>query len=133
MLRHPPSNNQYIIGLFLKRGYHDSLVRKMRGTLYPRSKLMAKLLDKYFPEAFPRLVFGGSAYWVKAPQHINTEQFAQKAKQLGILIESGNVFFAENTSVNHFFRLGFSSISSAGIRKGIPLLAKLMKEHPPIK
>ena len=94
---------------------------------------MAKLLDEYFPEAFPRLVFGGSAYWVKAPQHIDTEQFAQTAKKIGILIESGNVFFAETTPVHHFFRLGFSSISSDAIKQGIPLLAKLMKKYTVIK
>ena len=26
MLRHPPMNNQRAVGLFLSRGYHDSLV-----------------------------------------------------------------------------------------------------------
>ena len=129
MLRHPPSNNQYIIGLFLKRGYHDALLRKMRATLHQRSKLMATLLDQYFPQAFPRLVFGGSAYWIEAPPSIDTEQFAKSAKKIGILIESGNVFFAENTPVKHFFRLGFSSITSDAIKKGIPLLAELMEAY----
>lgn len=127
MLRHPPSNNQYIIGLFLKRGYHDALIRKMRTTLHHRSQLMASLLDEHFPQAFPRLVFGGSAYWIEAPHYLDTELLAQKAKQSGILIESGTVFFAENTPVKHFFRLGFSSISSEAIERGIPLLAKLIK------
>jgi GntR family transcriptional regulator/MocR family aminotransferase len=131
MLRHPPSNNQYIIGLFLKRGYHDALVRKMRKILHHRSELMAKLLDQYFPQAFPRLVFGGSSYWIEAPKGLDTELLAQKAKQVGILIESGNVFFAENTPVKHFFRLGFSSISSDAIKEGIPLLAKLMTTMKP--
>jgi GntR family transcriptional regulator/MocR family aminotransferase len=134
MLRHPPSNNQYIIGLFLKRGYHDSLVRKMRAILYKRSKLMAKLLDEHFPAAFPRLVFGGSAYWIEGPAQIDSQQFAKRAKQVGILIESGNVFYAkEGTAVKHYFRLGFSSISSLGVEQGIPLLAKLMKEYTGLK
>lgn len=126
ILRHPPSNNQYIIGLFLKRGYHDSLVRKMTETLYRRSKLMASLLDQYFPETFPRLAFGGSSYWIEGPKTLDANELARKAKEVGILIEPGKIFFHHNDSAKHFFRLGFSSIPSDKIEPGIKLLAELV-------
>jgi GntR family transcriptional regulator/MocR family aminotransferase len=126
MLRHPPSNNQYIIGLFLKRGYHDALVRKMSQTLYHRSQLMAELLDKYFPNASPKLDFGGSAYWIKGSKKLDSEELAIKAKAIGILIEPGNTFFGQENRPRHYFRLGFSSISSRKIATAIPLLAELI-------
>ena len=126
MLRHPPSNNQYIIGLFLKRGYHDSLVRKMSHILHRRSQAMQTVLDRYFPAASTSLAFGGSAYWIKGPASLDSEQLAIEAKQHGILIEPGNTFFSQGDNVRNYFRLGFSSISEDKIAEGIPLLANLV-------
>ena len=126
MLRHPPSNNQYIIGLFLKRGYHDALIRKMSKTLHKRSQLMQELLDKYFPDSSPKLAFGGSAYWIKGPQDLDSERLVLEAKKKGILIESGNTFFAQEGAVKNYFRLAFSSISSDKISEAIPILARLV-------
>ena len=130
MLRHPPSNNQYIIGLFIKRGYHDALIRKMSKTLHKRSQIMQELLDKYFPDSSSKLAFGGSAYWIKGPKDLDSEALVIKAKELGILIESGNTFFAQKShkknTVKNYFRLGFSSISSNQIREAMPILASLI-------
>ena len=126
MLRHPPSNNQFIIGLFLKRGYHDALVRRLTETLHKRSVLMGELLNQYFPEAFFKLVFGGSSYWIEGPRDLDSQELAIRAKQKGILIEPGNTFFHQGSPVKHFFRLGFSSISSEKISQGVPLLAELV-------
>lgn len=128
MLRHPPSNNQYIIGLFLKRGYHDALIRKMSHTLHQRSKLMRELLDKYFPNASPTLTFGGSAYWIKGPKNLDSSELFIKAKELGILIEPGTTFFCKKDSIKNYFRLGFSSISSQRITEAMPILANLVYE-----
>ena len=131
MLRHPPSNNQYIIGLFIKRGYHDALIRKMSKTLYKRSQIMQELLDQYFPNSSPKLAFGGSAYWIKGSKDLDSEALLIKAKELGILIESGNTFFAPQkhikNTLKNYFRLGFSSISSNQIREAMPILANLAK------
>jgi GntR family transcriptional regulator/MocR family aminotransferase len=126
MLRHPPSNNQYIIGLFLKRGYHDALIRKMSQTLHKRSQLMHELLEEYFPDSSAKLSFGGSAYWIKGPKDLDSEELVVRAKKLGILIESGKSFFGQAEPVKHYFRLGFSSISSQKISEAIPMLAKLV-------
>jgi len=126
MLRHPPSNNQYIIGLFLKRGYHDSLVRKMTHTLHERSKLMRELLDEYFPGASPKQSFGGSAYWIEGPKTLDSEELAIRAKQAGMLIEPGTTFYSQEDPTKNYFRLGFSSISSDKITQAMPLLAQLV-------
>jgi len=105
-------------------------MRKMSDTLQRRSKLMSKLLHQYFPNAFPRLSFGGSSYWIEGPKDLDSEELAERAKKEGLLIESGNIFFHENNQMKNCFRLGFSSISSKKIKEGIPLLAKLAHEKP---
>lgn len=128
MLRHPPSNNQFIIAQFLKRGYHDALIRRISQTLHRRSSVMKTLLDKYFPGSTKKSDFGGSSYWVRGPKGLNAINLAQIAKQSGILIETGTPSFCPGTEKENYFRLGFSSISSAKIREGLPKLSQLMSE-----
>ena len=91
---------------------------------------MQELLDKYFPDSSPKLAFGGSAYWIKGPKDLDSEALVIKAKESGVLIESGNTFFAQNndieSTVKNYFRLGFSSISSSQIKEAMPILADLV-------
>ena len=126
MLRHPPANNQFIISLFLKRGYHDALARKITKKLYKRSVLMKQLLENYFPQAFSTLSFGGSSYWIKCPSGVDSQVLAKAAKKQGILIEPSSSFYHQSSSNSDYFRLSFSSINSDKIEQGIPLLATLL-------
>ncbi|MFT5607182.1 MAG: GntR family transcriptional regulator/MocR family aminotransferase [Parvicella sp.] len=126
MLRHPPSNNQYIISHFLKRGYHDSLVRRITSTLHHRSKLVQSMLNELLPGSIASPTFGGSSYWVKGPENIDANELAQKAKEKGILIEPGDIFFHGENRPKNYFRLGFSSISEEKIDAGLPILAELI-------
>jgi GntR family transcriptional regulator/MocR family aminotransferase len=126
MLRHPPSNNQFIIAQFLKRGYHDALIRRISHTLYHRSKIMKMLLDEYFPGATQKPDFGGSSFWVRGPEGLDCRKLGETARQHGILIETGDSFFYPGTEKLNYFRLGFSSISVEQIKAGLPLLSELM-------
>jgi len=126
MLRHPPSNNQFIIAQFLKRGYHDALIRRISHTLYHRSQIIKALLDEHFPGGASKSDFGGSSYWVQAGNELDTRILADVAKDKGILIEPGDSFFYPGTEKQNYFRLGFSSISAEQIRTGLPLLADLV-------
>jgi GntR family transcriptional regulator/MocR family aminotransferase len=126
MLRHPPSNNQFIIAQFLKRGYHDALMRRISHTLFHRSKTMKTLLDEYFPGCTQKPDFGGSSFWVRGPEGLDCRLLGEAAKQQGILIENGDTFFYPGTEKLNYFRLGFSSITTEQIKAGLPLLSKLM-------
>lgn len=127
MLRHPPANNQFIIAHFLKRGYHDALVRRMTSALHHRSKLMQATLNELLPNSISNPTFGGSSYWVKGPTDLDADALASKAKEKGILIEPGTIFFHGKNRPKNYFRLGFSSISEEKIDAGLPILAKLIK------
>ena len=126
MLRHPPSNNQFIIAQFLKRGYHDALIRRISHTLHGRSQVMKEMLDEYFPGATKKPDFGGSSFWVRGPNTLNARDLADAAKAKGILIEPGSAFFHPGTEKLNYFRLGFSSISIRQIKEGLPLLSDLV-------
>ncbi|MBX2868088.1 MAG: PLP-dependent aminotransferase family protein [Acidiferrobacterales bacterium] len=127
MMRHPPSNNQFIIAQFLGRGYHDALINRLSQTLHKRWSLLGDLLDKHFPGGSRRPTFGGSAVWVEGPATLDSQLLLERAKQEGILFEPGSVFFHGNNKPKHFFRLGFSSIPTDHIEPGIEKLFALLK------
>ena len=126
MLRHPPSNNQFIIAQFLKRGYHDALIRRITHTLHHRSQVMKALLDQYIPGSTQKPDFGGSSFWIRGPEGLDARELAERAKQKGILIETGSAIFYPGTEKLNYFRLGFSSINVEQIKAGIPLLSELI-------
>jgi len=126
MLRHPPSNNQFIIAQFLKRGYHDALVNRLSHTLKERWSLLGDLLDAHFPGNSNRPSFGGSAFWIEGPAHLNATELADRAAHSGIVFEPGEVFFRGPKRPKNFFRLGFSSIATNKIEQGVEKLVALM-------
>ena len=127
MMRHPPSNNQFVIAQFLKRGYHDALVNRLSQTLHKRWALLGDLLDKHFPGSSQRPTFGGSAVWVEGPPTLDSKLLLKRAMHEGILFEPGEVFFHGTRKPTHFFRLGFSSIPTDHIEPGIEKLFALLK------
>ena len=126
MLRHPPSNNQFIIAEFLKRGYHDALINRLSHTLHERWTLLGDLLEANFPGNSYRSTFGGSAFWIEGPKSLDASILATTAARSGILFEPGEVFFHSNDRPKNFFRLGFSSIPTNRIEEGIEKLIKLI-------
>ncbi|MGI9318363.1 MAG: PLP-dependent aminotransferase family protein [bacterium] len=127
MMRHPPSNNQFIIAQFLKRGYHDSLINRLSHTLHQRWELLGDLLDQHFPGGSHRPTFGGSAIWVEGDKDLNSAELLQRAKKEGILFEPGEVFFHGPDVPKYYFRIGFSSIPTERIEAGIEKLMQLLK------
>lgn len=128
MLRHPPSNNQYIVARFLQRGYHDSLIRKLSLTLYQRSIAMRIQLEKYFPGESSLSHHGGSALWLKGPEGLDSRVLADLLIREGVLIEPGDVFFYPKQEKCRYFKLGFSSLPEDKIADGIDIIVKTIKK-----
>ncbi|KAG1694726.1 HTH-type transcriptional regulator TauR [Nymphon striatum] len=103
MLKHPPSNNQFIIARFLQRGYHDSLI---------------PLESQH----------GGSALWIKGPDGLDSRKLAEELLKEGVLIEPGDVYFYPKKEKCEYFRLGFSSLPEGKIAAGIEIIVKKIKD-----
>ena len=128
MLRHPPANNQRSIGLFIARGYYDSLSATLVKAYQERHKIMADALQKHMPGLAEQPTFGGSCYWVKGPRGLDARELRDKAAKHGILIESGDIHFLGEDSPKNYFRLGYSSINPKLIEPGIEKLSHIMHE-----
>ena len=126
MVRHPPANNQRIVALFLSMGHHDSLIHRLSDTYRERWHIMGEALNRHLPESTRIPSFGGTAYWVAAPAGINTRLLRDQAREQGILIEPGDVFYQQNNPPQNYFRLGYSAIGAKQIEPGIKKLAALI-------
>lgn len=128
MVRHPPTNNQRLVALFLSMGHHDSLIHRLSKTYQERWQVMGEALNKHLPESTRIPSFGGTSYWVEAPEQLDTRGLKNLAREQGILIESGDICFMQDDPPQNYLRLGYSSISAKQIEPGIKKLADLIHQ-----
>ena len=129
MLRHPAANNERSTGLFLAMGYHDALLRRMRVAHAERAQVMAHALREHLPDVAFATVPGASSYWLAFAPPIDTRTLAGAAARRGVLIEPGDVFFADAAAApRHYARLGFASIATDRIEPGVAELAAACSE-----
>jgi GntR family transcriptional regulator/MocR family aminotransferase len=129
MLRHPPTNNQRAVALFLSLGHHDALIRTLGEAYRARAQTLANALRRHLPEMTFQMPQGGSAIWIAAPSNVNMSEVARVAASRGLLFDPGEVFFFRKGAPRHFFRLGYSSIPIARIEEGVKLLAQILRER----
>lgn len=127
MLRHPPTNNQRAVALFLDRGYHDALLRQIHLVYYSRWQCMGDALARHMPQSSVPSTYGGSCYWIQGPTGLDCHALQHLAREQGILIECGDIHFFDRRRTE-FFRLGFSAIPEARIEPGIERLAQLLPD-----
>ncbi|MES2542347.1 MAG: GntR family transcriptional regulator, partial [Pseudomonadota bacterium] len=67
--------------------------------------------------------FGGSSFWMRAPDGVDTEALALRLRGDGVLIEPGRAFFAGEGPGN-YYRLAYSSIALPKISEGVARIAQ---------
>lgn len=129
MYRHPPTNNQRTASFFLSLGHHDSLVSRLHSSYRERWEVMGAALGKYLPNSARSPSFGGTAFWVTGPDGLDARVLMEAALEKGVVIEPGDVFFAEENPPRNCFRLGFSSIAADRIEEGVRIIAELIEQQ----
>ena len=123
MLRHPPSNNQRAAALFLGLGHYKAHIRRLGASLGGRAEHLNLAIKKHLPEFSFRLGEGVSSCWLEGPNDLDGQALAAEAQKLGVLVETGDIFFMGDQAPKNFLRLGFSSIPAERIEPGIAALA----------
>lgn len=127
VLRHPPGQIQRTVAYFLSLGHYDALLRRMSRAYKKRREAMDAAIKAHGLTVAGQATFGGSSVWMRAPDHINTTQLAERLRSKGVLIEPGAPFFSRDTPPQTYFRLAYSSIPSERIAEGVGLIAQAMK------
>jgi GntR family transcriptional regulator/MocR family aminotransferase len=126
MLRHSSAYVQRAFALFVSLGHHDAMMRRLAHAYRERAEALTGALARHLPQLQAMPVAGGASCWVRGPLHLDARALAQQAQALGVLIEPGDVFFAQ-PGVGHCFRLGYSAIEAGRIDAGIQALAQALK------
>ncbi len=127
VLRHPPGHIQRTATYFLSRGHYDALIRRMGKAYLDRRRTMDRAIADHGLTVAGAGSFGGSSFWMRAPEGVDTSALAKTLQADGVLIEQGNHFFAAANPPQNFYRLAYSSIPSARIPDGIARIAAAIK------
>jgi GntR family transcriptional regulator/MocR family aminotransferase len=127
LLRHPPGHIQRTVAYFLSLGHYDALINRMRAAYKRRRQIMAESIAEAGLTVAGQGGFGGSSFWMRAPQGTDTDALAMRLRGDGVLIEAGKSFFDPARPQGQFYRLGYSSIAPAKIPDGIARIAKAIK------
>ena len=126
MLRHPPSNNQRVMALFIGLGHYRGHMRRLAETLAVRAAIVDAALPRHLPGCTVRRDAGAASAWITGSEGLDARALAEAARRVGVLIEPGDVFFADPEQGRRSFRLGFSSIRTDRIEQGIARLGSLV-------
>jgi GntR family transcriptional regulator/MocR family aminotransferase len=127
MIRHPPTNNQRALAIFIAQGHYDRLLARTRAALANRARSMAAALRQFLPEFSFHEPRGGSAIWLKGPGEIDLSRVETEARQNGVIVEFGGPFFCAPSPPPNYLRLGYSSIPCERIVPGIERLAETVR------
>ncbi|WP_298818166.1 PLP-dependent aminotransferase family protein [uncultured Roseibium sp.] len=128
VLRHPPGLIQRTAAYFLSLGHYDAQIARMGRIYRKRRSIMEQSISEERLSLTTQGTFGGSSFWMKAPDGIDSTKLAMSLRQDGVLIEPGSAFFAAEEEDPGHYRLAYSSIASAHIPDGISLIGQKIKE-----
>ena len=109
-------------------GHYDAQIRKMSAALQGRREAMQTAIDDAGLSVAGMGAFGGSSFWMRAPQGVDTADCAKALETRSVLIEPGHAFFAGDAPPRNFYRLGYSSIPHGRIADGLEIVRTIL--HP---
>lgn len=127
VLRHPPGLMQRSAAYFLSLGHYDALIRRMGRAFHERRTVMDTALKEHGLHIAGQGVYGGSSFWMKADDDIDTAVAARRLQSKGVLIEQGRPFFATEDAPSNYYRLAYSSLRANKIAEGVKLIASEVK------
>ena len=133
MIRHPTAFIERSFAQFLALGYYDTFNRRLAAVYRERAQVLSEALAGSMPGMHFPPVTGGSSFWVEGPAWLDARRLADEARAERVLIEPGDVHFADEPPPLNYFRLGFSSIGPPAIREGIRRLGALVDRQRPAR
>ena len=124
-----PNYTQVIANEFMRQGYMDRYLDKIRKEYAERSRLMLDALQEYMPEeikwSHPK---GGFYIWVELPEDMDSTDVLKESIEKGAVFVTGKTFDPENKQ-NNFFRLSYSNMDKNQIAPGIEIIASAIKNN----
>ncbi|WP_298431554.1 PLP-dependent aminotransferase family protein [uncultured Jannaschia sp.] len=123
ILRHVPGHTQRAAAYYLAQGHYDAQVQKMARAYRDRRSVAEAAIAEHGLLLAGASTFGGSSFWMRAPDGVRSDDLAHAARAQQVLIEPAGAFFGPERDPGTHYRLAYSSISSEDIPEGIRRLA----------
>lgn len=131
VLRHPPGLIQRTAAYFLSLGHYDAQINRMRKAYQNRRQVMESAIRTSGLTMAGQEGDGGSCFWMRAPEDVDTEALARRLYDQGVVIEPGKAFFDPVDAPTNYYRLAYSSIASSSINRGIEIIAGAISRSGP--
>ena len=126
MLRHIPANNQRSVALFIGLGHYHNMFTKIQRTNKERWNLInEKIKEEPLLSCAPTV--GGSTFWIKIPESINSTKLCQELLKKGVVLRPGDASFFDQDSPKNYLHLGYSAIDTNKINIGMDIIIKQIK------
>jgi GntR family transcriptional regulator/MocR family aminotransferase len=127
-VRHAAGHSQRAMALLIASGQYHRTVRRRRTNLAHRWSSLRDALNEHLPWAVDAPP-GGVSIWVAGPPELDCVDLAGKALARGVVIERGDVYFADPVGNRNHLRLGFAAIDPTAIRPGVAILGELVRQQ----
>jgi 2-aminoadipate transaminase len=120
---------QYVAYEYIKGGYLDKQLEKIKHLYKSKRDIMINSLKKYFPKEAKWIIpKGGMFIWITLPRKINTNLLLRKAIAKKVAYVAGDAFYHDGGNYNSM-RLNFSYSTDKQIIEGIKRLGDVIKEE----
>uniref|UniRef100_A0A7C4TXF2 PLP-dependent aminotransferase family protein n=1 Tax=Caldisericum exile TaxID=693075 RepID=A0A7C4TXF2_9BACT len=123
-----PSSTQYIADKFIRDGYMEKYLDRVRKVYKEKKDAMLNAMEKYFPrEVTWTKPHGGMFVWAQTPPYIDTDAlFVEAVKEKKVAYVVGSAFYPYGEDKNHM-RLNFTLSTLEQIEEGIKRLGELLQ------
>lgn len=126
MMRHVPANNQRSVSLFIGLGHYHNMFAKIQKTNKERWNLInEKIKNEPLLSCAPTL--GGSTFWIKIPESIDSKLLCKELFKKGVVLRPGHASFFSSNHPKNYLHLGYSAINTGKINRGMGLLINQIK------
>jgi GntR family transcriptional regulator/MocR family aminotransferase len=126
MMRHVPANNQRSVALFIGLGHYHNMFAKIQKTNKERWSLISeKIKNEPLLSCTPTL--GGSTFWIKIPESIDSKLLCVELLKKGVVLRPGHASFSCSNHPKNFLHLGYSAIDTRRINRGMGILINQIK------
>lgn len=120
---------QRTFDLYLREGLWMRHIEDMGKRYKERYELFMEMLKIRIPRRIHyKDPCGGLHVWFQLPENYSDEKLYAKCLKRGVLITPGSLFFAGNSSGNHY-RMSFASVNSADITKGLKIMGEVLDKY----
>lgn len=127
-IRHASGHTQRAMALLIASGHYHRTIRRRRTHLSRSWTTLRHALDTHLQwEVVPPP--GGVSIWVPAPPEIDCVRLARTALERGVVLERGDIYFADAEANRNHLRLGFAAIAADRIEAGVAIIGELAAEQ----